>query len=224
MLLIDSGKMAPQVIMDKDASLLETLDQPILHLYEWQGPSLTYGYFIDPYQHLSKEGLHKHNIAIARRPTGGGIIFHLTDFAFSILIPASHPKFSVNTLENYAWINQWIAYALQPFLKMAPELLVPQQKTVSDFFCMAKPTQFDILINGKKVGGAAQRRTKKGFLHQGSISLALPPEHILHDVIKREETIREMKNATYSFLDHSQGIEALRHQVRACLVENVCGC
>jgi lipoate-protein ligase A len=49
-----------------------------------------------------------------------------------------------------------------------------------------------------KVAGAAQRRTKKGFLHQGTISLTLPQLDLLQDVLlSNEEIMRAME--TYSF-------------------------
>jgi len=48
---------------------------------------------------------------------------------------------------------------------------------------MAKPTKYDVLLQGKKVAGAAQRKTKKGFLHQGSISLQLPAQEYLDAVL-----------------------------------------
>jgi lipoate-protein ligase A len=35
--------------------------------------------------------------------------------------------------------------------------------------CFANPVHADVLVNGRKVAGAAQRRTRAGLLHQGSI-------------------------------------------------------
>jgi lipoate-protein ligase A len=35
--------------------------------------------------------------------------------------------------------------------------------------CFANPVRADVLVNGQKVAGAAQRRTRTGLLHQGSI-------------------------------------------------------
>ena len=59
---------------------------PLLHLYQWDGPSATYGYFIDPSKYLDLNKLRQHHVALARRPTGGGIVFHIWDLAFSFLI------------------------------------------------------------------------------------------------------------------------------------------
>ena len=69
MQVLDSGKKSAQENMSLDTSLLEQLgpqDQPVLHMYEWKQPSLTYGYFIalDKYLNVGKQILKKKNIEI----------------------------------------------------------------------------------------------------------------------------------------------------------------
>ena len=65
---------------------------------------------------------------------------------------------------------------------------------------MAKPTQYDLMVEGKKVGGAAQRRTKNGFLHQATIALALPPISLLQAVVKNSAVIEAMQRGAYPLL------------------------
>lgn len=200
--IIESGFLSPSEIMAKDAELLAQLDPegpPFLHFYEWSVPSLTFGYFTDISRHLNLDALHDCGLEAARRPTGGGIIFHLSDLAFSVLIPASAPPFSLNTLENYAYINQKVTQAIVDLIPSSqkPELLKNEWPCLDrecHSFCMAKPTQYDIMIHGKKVGGAAQRKTKNGFLHQGSLSLLPPPQDILQKVLKQDTAVFEAMN------------------------------
>mgnify|MGYP001375946097 CR=1 FL=1 len=220
--MIDSGDLSPQAIMDKDAYLLDQLDPKgpsILHFYNWNAPCLTFGYFIDPAQHLNEDGLQHYGLQIARRPTGGGIIFHLTDFAFSILIPSSHPRFSLNTLENYVFINKKVARAVAHFTSQSlqPELFVQETQCRSKEcvpFCMAKATQYDLMIGGKKVGGAAQRRTKQGLLHQGSLFLFHPPIDLLKKILKNGEVVIENMYRKSDYLlsgpDHFQQLTHAR--------------
>lgn len=200
--------MVPEAAMAKDTELLSTLSSradPLLHLYEWESRCLTYGYFIDPSQHLDMDALRRYGLCAARRPTGGGIIFHLTDFAFSILIPASHPCFSLNTLDNYAYVNQLIGDAIKPLVKTdqveffqeGSEKRNPVSVGGLSSFCMAKPTKYDLICAGKKLGGAAQRRVKGGLLHQGSLSLVMPPMDILKDILKDNEVWRAIQQNTY---------------------------
>src|SRR6266700_1709494 len=43
------------------------------------------------------------------------------------------------------------------------------QRAVPTNVCFANPVRADVMLNGRKVAGAAQRRTRAGLLHQGSI-------------------------------------------------------
>lgn len=189
--VLDTGKSSALANMELDAKLVENLSRlqsPLLHFYDWNTNAGTYGYFTKPEEHLKLAHLERHQLEIARRPTGGGIIFHHYDLAFSALVPASCPQFSLNTMENYAFINTRVISALNIFLngQTIPHLLTEEDKNDNSScasFCMAKPTKYDVILNGRKVGGGAQRRTKDGYLHQGSICLALPSESFLHDIL-----------------------------------------
>ena len=44
-----------------------------------------------------------------------------------------------------------------------------QPQTVRYNDCFANPVQADVMIDGRKVAGAAQRRTRAGLLQQGSV-------------------------------------------------------
>lgn len=223
---VDSGSLPPTSIMSKDEALLHSLHPnapPIIHFYEWEGASATYGYFIDPDKFLRREGVEKRSIQLARRPTGGGILFHLYDFAFSILIPASHPNYSLNTLDNYRFINELVARAITPLtegVNFYQDKEGPSSKSCASF-CMAHPTQYDIMIGGRKMGGAAQRRTKQGFLHQGSLSLVAPDVDFLADVLLQErEVIEAMQRYSFSLVDapiSEQHLRSLRSEVKALL-------
>ncbi len=62
-------------------------------------------------------------------------------------------------------------------------------------FCMAKPTKYDVMWEGRKVAGAAQRKTKKGFLHQGSIALVMPPPEYLEHILLPGTKVHEAMQA-----------------------------
>lgn len=195
--------------MRQDALLLEaahTFTQPILHLYEWEGASATYGYFNRPEQFINMQAARCKGLQLARRPTGGGIIFHLWDMAFSVLMPSHRAEFSQNTLENYAFVNQAVLHAVQAFFGQRRPLCLIQEDALAleaccAHFCMARPTKYDVLLEGKKVAGAAQRKTKAGFLHQGSIALTLPAPDYLSDLFSSDSAVQKaMLLYTYPLL------------------------
>lgn len=241
---LDTGANAACANMQIDAELLQelaTAEQPdiaILHLYDWQTPSVTYGHFIAPQDFLLLEECHKAGLSCAKRPTGGGIIFHLTDFAFSAIVPARHVGYSVNVLQNYAFINQMVIEVIHQFLGRAlPLTLLPLEPSCKEAdharFCMAKPTKYDVMIEDsilgvKKVCGGAQRRTKHGFLHQGSISLGdlSLSESVLNSVLKPGTGILEaMREHTHPLLpagataiDLTAARQKIKHELMSLLL------
>lgn len=203
--MIDTGEDLAECVMQKDQDLLQSLGvekDPILHLYRWKGLSATYGHFLDPSRFFSMEAVKKKELRLAKRPTGGGIIFHIWDLAFSALIPSTHPFFSQNTLDNYATINKRVLAAIEEFLqKKGLELTAEDGVVLGEGcanFCMAKPTKYDVMLKGKKVAGAAQRKTKEGLLHQGSISLLMPSKEFLEEVLLAKLNVVEAMN-TFTF-------------------------
>lgn len=197
--ILDTGLESAEEIMRRDVDLLESLKErsrPILHFYEWKGDSATYGYFIEPAELLNLEGVKKRGLNLAKRPTGGGVVFHLWDLAFSVLVPAKCEIYSENTLENYESVNQMVLNAVKKFLGPNHELTLILADTdsldnSSQKFCMARPTKYDVMFQGRKIAGAAQRKRKWGFLHQGTIALMLPSLDYLEDVLKGGTKVKE---------------------------------
>lgn len=206
---LDTGFGTAEENMKIDADLLSQLkpsDDPILHFYDWKQESATYGYFLPVDRYLDLKLAKKWDLDLARRPTGGGIVFHISDLAFSVLVPQSHEGYSLSTLDNYDFINNRVLKGVKNFFEtpVSPNLL-PQEPQPLDpssaHFCMAKPTKYDVMLGGKKIAGAAQRRRKWGYLHQGSIAIALPQEKILQEVLLPGTKVLEaMKENTYSIL------------------------
>lgn len=204
--ILDTGIASAEDNMGFDAKLLEELDPkgtPILHFYDWAGPSATFGHFIAPSKHLDLKKAEWHHLSLARRPTGGGIIFHIWDFAFSFLMPAEHAYFSLATLDNYRFVNQVVLEVVRSLFTLKGNVELIPQDFVSEHqdsvhFCMAKPTQYDVVHQGMKIAGAAQRKTKRGYLHQGSISLAYPQVELLKEVLLSKQAIVQAMTE-YSF-------------------------
>jgi lipoate-protein ligase A len=193
--------------MRKDAELLDKLDpsgDPLLHFYRWEGLSVTHGYFIQPHQWFNLEKVASNQVSLARRPTGGGIVFHIWDFAFSFLMPSGHAAFSINTLDNYRFVNEVVLDAVKELFSLQePVELISENAPANGLdcthFCMARPTQYDVVYQGMKIAGAAQRRRKQGFLHQGTISLAFPDFELLQELLlSQEEVIRAMSSYTFA--------------------------
>jgi lipoate-protein ligase A len=200
--ILDTGIHCADFNMRFDEKLLDQLKKPTLHLYSWAKPSATYGYFIRPEKHLDLQKATQRHLDLARRPTGGGIVFHIWDLAFSFLLPSTHPSFSLSTLENYRFVNNIVLDVIRQFFSLdGPSLIAQDVPSNPDCknFCMAKPTQYDVVYKGLKIAGAAQRKRKQGYLHQGTISLAYPHVDLLSNLLLNKKAILEaMKSYTFA--------------------------
>jgi lipoate-protein ligase A len=222
LILIDSGVSEAEVNMAMDAKFLLELEIPTLHFYDWIKPSATFGHFIDVGKHFDLEKVAAKGISLARRPTGGGIVFHIWDLAFSFLLPVGHRACSDNTLENYRFVNEIVLESVREYLyshlpevwnelSLTPEH-APERGPSCTHFCMARPTIYDVVYNGLKIAGAAQRRTKKGYLHQGTISLASPDLGLLSEILLSKEEITGAMEA-YSFAPCKTPVELGRAKI-----------
>lgn len=67
---------------------------------------------------------------------------------------------------------------------------------------MARPTKYDVVLQGKKIAGAAQRQKKQGYLHQGTISLKAPCVAQLEAwLLPGSQVLQAMQSYTFSLLE-----------------------
>ena len=162
--LLIHGGGSPARNMAVDEALLRYVREPVLRIYEWSVPAVSLGYF-------QPAGLAGER-PFVRRYTGGGLVDHKQDITYTIVLPRAHPWMEMSAPESYCHIHRGVQAALQA-CGIASEL-TPAAHAVESDACFAKPVKFDIVAPTGKVSGAAQRRTREGLLHQGSILLPDP--------------------------------------------------
>jgi lipoate-protein ligase A len=148
-----------------DEALLEQVTVPVLRFYGWRQPSLSFGYF-NKFVEAAREAAGRE---LVRRWTGGGTVPHGDDLTYSFVTPATEPAAALGPSVIYAALHGAIRDALLEEGKDAH--LAPEAAPKISEACFANPVRNDLLLNGSKIAGAAQRRTRGGFLHQGSIQL-----------------------------------------------------
>jgi lipoate-protein ligase A len=153
-----------------DEALLENANLPVIRFYQWDHPALSFGYF-GRYSDVVRQ-----ERDLVRRWTGGGIVFHGEDLTYAIVIPASDSAFSESSMFVYERVHRGLCDALVEIGEQA-ELITertsnaqrPTSNVQLPHACFANPVRADVMLNGGKIAGAAQRRTRHGLLHQGSI-------------------------------------------------------
>ena len=171
----DASPHSAAMNMAIDEALFEIADAPTIRFYRWDHPALSFGYFgkFSDVQNLAQ------GRDLVRRWTGGGIVFHGKDLTYSIVIPSSDQVFNNSSLSIYQDVHRAIQRALVKRAlpaELAPVAALYERRTnhaaVIDrrySECFANPVAADVMLNGRKVAGAAQRRTRRGLLQQGSI-------------------------------------------------------
>jgi lipoate-protein ligase A len=172
--LLVHGRAAPARNMAIDEALLREVRAPVLRLYEWNEPAVSLGYF--QLAALVPEGR-----PFVRRYTGGGLVDHAHDVTYTVVLPRAHPWMELSAPESYALIHRGVQAALTACGIEAE--LTPEASALESEACFQKPVRFDLVAAGRKLSGAAQRRTREGLLHQGSILLADPK---LNPPLRRE--------------------------------------
>ena len=164
-LLFSSTALEGPEQMALDEVLLESIDKPLLRLYRWQAPCVTFGYF----QKLAMVQALYPDQQLVRRWSGGGCVVHGSDMTFSLIIPASERASSMAPSLFYRRLHEALVTALQQHQMMAR--LAAVEDMLSGESCFAAPCPCDVMLEGKKIVGGAQRRSVGRLLHQGSLNL-----------------------------------------------------
>ncbi len=165
-LLLDSGPGAAEFNMALDEALLEAmprLGRPVLRFYSWTQPAASFGYF-QRYAEIERLSLLR---PLVRRPTGGGLVPHDADWTYSLAFPAGHDWHRLKAQESYRRVHEWLRAGFAE-LGVPAELAACARKA-GPGQCFVGHEQSDLLWQGRKIAGAAQRRTRSGLLIQGSV-------------------------------------------------------
>ena len=169
----DESPHSAAMNMAIDEALLETAVAPTIRFYRWRAPALSFGYF----GKFSDVAICAAERDLVRRWTGGGIVFHGDEVTYSIVIPASDPVFDESSIAIYEKIHRALADVLNGVGERAVVaggvdpggIALSKHAAASGCNCFANPVRADVMMNGRKIAGAAQRRTRRGLLQQGSI-------------------------------------------------------
>ncbi len=188
----------PAFNMALDEALLEAapqLGRPVLRFYGWTLPAASFGYF----QKLADVQRMTALRPLVRRPTGGGLVPHLADWTYSVVVPPGHGWYGLHAQISYRRMHEWLVAAFAQ-LGVRTELAAAARQAPAGE-CFAGWETFDVLWQGRKLAGAAQRRTRHGLLIQGSIQ---PP--LGWNRTDWEQAMRTVANAQWEELTVSDAV------------------
>lgn len=152
--------------------------RPTLRTYWFEPPTLSLGYFqtvgaadLAPYR--------AKGYGVVRRPTGGRAILHDVELTYSVVWGAGEPGLPVDAVGAYEVVHGALARAYRRFgIEAAPRgdrPLASDSPDEDEFRCFYRSSEFDLVRDGRKLVGSAQRRGGGAFLMHGSVPLAENP-------------------------------------------------
>ncbi|MBS0656902.1 MAG: lipoate--protein ligase family protein [Verrucomicrobia bacterium] len=141
---------------------------PVLRVYRWAEPAVSFGYF-DRWPTVQAQFPDRIGV---RRWTGGGAVDHAADVTFALVVPRTHVLGQATPLESYRCIHETLRAALGRIgieATLAGACGAGGRPADGPAPCFVAPVCSDLMVGDGKVGGGAQRRTRMGLLHQGSL-------------------------------------------------------
>ncbi len=198
--------------MAVDEALLEAVgvgqSLPCLRLYAWQPPCLSIGY-AQPSRDVDLKRLQTLGWDWVRRPTGGRAILHTDELTYAVIAPISEPRLAGSVLESYQRLASALLAALHTLgiPASAHPLTNPGKSQENGPVCFEVPSNYEIVVDGKKLVGSAQARRKEGVLQHGTLPLWGDLTRITQGLLFADETQRE--EAGVRLLAHATTVETV---------------
>lgn len=163
------GDAAWNMSVDESLLLHAPGAPPVLRLYSWREPSVSLGVRQEPPAWLPRCAAL--GVPAVRRATGGGAVLHAGDLTYAVVAPADAPDLPHDLRGSYEWIRARLVAGLsQAGLAARPSRARPGADRLE--LCFAGATGYEVELDGEKLVGSAQRRTRHAFLQHGSIRLS----------------------------------------------------
>lgn len=171
-LILDPPRSAALNMAIDEALMRRAGGEPVLRVYSWDVPSCSVGYFQDLADVTMRLKLREKGIPAVRRITGGGLVLHGDDVTFSLTVKTPSEFMPADVKSSYLKVNEALRAglgALLPDIDYADCKSVPSGRGKGDRVCFEAPACYDLLVRGRKVVGASQRRIGGAALHQSSV-------------------------------------------------------
>jgi len=150
---------------------------PAFRIYSWLYPFLTIGFR----QNISDITFDDDKVCYTKRITGGGAILHANELTYSMVLGKETFPESYNIKQMYKFICGFLIFfysSLGARPKFAGDVFPDKRLGEPSAFCFLKYEHYDLLINGKKIGGNAQRWSGRNLLQHGSIPIISPNDGV----------------------------------------------
>ena len=147
---------------------------PAFRVYGWTPPAISFGYAQRIDREVNLEGCRRLGIDLVRRPTGGRAVLHWEELTYSVVCRWDDPTLGGSLGAAYRTIGEGLAAGLRRLgVEAAMEQTghVPVRPRGSGIAppCFSSAARSEIMVNGRKLVGSAQRQMGDILLQHGSV-------------------------------------------------------
>ncbi len=176
------GAHGARANMERDARLLARAAAngvpPVLRLFTFRPAGITLGHSQEPTRELDLVAIERDAVEWAVRPTGGRAIFHDEEWTFSLATPLGAAGWAADPAAAYERTCALLAAALGD-LGVPVQLAAgsprgvgrPREGGAAAAACFASTARHELVLQGRKFAGIAQRAVRGALLQQGSLLL-----------------------------------------------------
>lgn len=174
--LIKKPSLSGHENMEQDLKLFRDFEEgknlvSTLRIYSWRPKCISVGYSQKIEDEIDIERAGGLGWEVVKRPSGGGIVFHNeAEVTYSLVTAVDGAVLPKGLIPSYMKVSEAVVLALKE-IGVEAEIRKPHEvgNRQRSTLCFSYPAEYEIVYNGKKIVGSAQKRGRKALLQQGSI-------------------------------------------------------
>lgn len=166
MRVLVEGHQSAAANMARDEALLAEA-QPVVRLYGWRPAAVSLGR-AQTEADVDLEAARAWGLDVVRRATGGGAILHNErEVTYAVVLPLDHLGLPRDIAGSFSFLSAGVVRGLQALGLPAHVESVPDN--TRETLCYVRKQGTNVMVNGRKISGGAQRRSDKAVLQHGTV-------------------------------------------------------
>jgi lipoate-protein ligase A len=177
--LIIDGPTDGSSNMAIDAALLDEVEssedsRTIVRFYGWRIPTISLGRNQQSNKAVDLDYCVASGIDVVHRPTGGRAVLHDDELTYAVASSDTH-SFGDTIYGNYKRVSEALCLGYKRL--GVPAVLAPDTRKApnlqddADPPCFLSTSRYELMVQGRKIAGSAQRRVRRSFLQHGSLPI-----------------------------------------------------
>ncbi len=148
----------------------------VLRLYRWTSPTASFGRNEPSKDRYDLQAAKNAGIEFVRRPTGGRAVLHDRELTYAVVMPITT---GMSLRGAYRLVNEGLVRALCS-LGVPASMAAAGERALSPAAgpCFRRPTEGEVIVNGRKLVGSAQARLAGAMLQHGSLLVGSGQERL----------------------------------------------